>query len=393
MLLTASLFHPSLITLIISLAPSAFSYPHCNPALYGTPVEDDCRDIFFDRPWTGNKGLSSLDKKLHYFGAVGNPSSRPADVDRSSWSRRVDLPRTWHHGECSALLSPNLYSTGQPKYDTGKYADIADAFTSIEMACAFGSELHLQTGVMEGGSIDGAGLHYRLTLIIYHPRSRFAEIIRPYIAAMRIIDYGAITIDAPPDANTNPFIDPPAGHPQHQHPAESSSGSSQQQLQQQCGQTPYCARSSHCSNEGCICVADGNINRWSSSCKAFSVDSSAVLASGGRGLLADAGPSSNASAATTSSTNNSDPTAPTAVRPETTTTTITPIEGSSSSSLLSDLACPCNCTYVSKQCCTASAAGIVHEDPVHRLGALSPPPNGTLECDLRSGDWRQKGNV
>lgn len=203
---------------------------------------------------------------------------------------------------------------------------------------------------------------------------------------MRIIDYGAITINAPPHSNTNPFVDPPAGgDPQHQQPPESSTGGgagSSQQQQQQCGRTPYCSRSSDCSNEGCKCVADGNINYWSSSCKAFSVDSTAVLASGGRGLLEDAG-GANTSATTTTTTNSSDPTPPTAR------TGATSIMIQGSSTLLSDLACPCNCTYVSKQCCT-SASGIVHEDPVHRLGALSPPPNGTLECDLRTGDWRQK---
>lgn len=35
---------------------------------------------------------------------------------------------------------------------------------------------------------------------------------------------------------------------------------------------------------------------------------------------------------------------------------------------LSNLACPCNCTYVSKSCC-ASGSGIVHEEREKHLGA------------------------
>ena len=98
MLLTASFFGLNVRIFPILLITSTLAYPHCSPALYGTPVENDCHDIFFDRPWTGNKGLASLDNKMHYFGAVGNPSSRPADVERRQWARRVDLPRTWHDG-------------------------------------------------------------------------------------------------------------------------------------------------------------------------------------------------------------------------------------------------------------------------------------------------------
>lgn len=79
--------------------------------LYGTPVEDDCHDIFFNRPWTGNKGLSSLDQYTHYFGAVGDPSTRPSDVDSRHWARRVDLPKAWHHGTlpCSTVKLRGLF--------------------------------------------------------------------------------------------------------------------------------------------------------------------------------------------------------------------------------------------------------------------------------------------
>ena len=110
MLLTASFFGLKIQAFLILLIPLTLAYPHCNPALYGTPKENSCHDIFFDRPWTGNKGLESLDKKTHYFGAVGNPRTRPADVERGQWARPVDLPRTWHSG---TFLHP---TASQPEY-------------------------------------------------------------------------------------------------------------------------------------------------------------------------------------------------------------------------------------------------------------------------------------
>ena len=93
------------IGLILLLTPLVFTYPNCDPILYGTPPEDDCHDIFFDRPWTGNKGLESLDKETHYFGAAGDPSDRPNDVNRRRWARQVNLPRTWHHGTVTSSTS------------------------------------------------------------------------------------------------------------------------------------------------------------------------------------------------------------------------------------------------------------------------------------------------
>ncbi|KAL8760784.1 MAG: hypothetical protein Q9184_003043 [Pyrenodesmia sp. 2 TL-2023] len=285
-------------------------------------LENDCHDIFFDRPSTGNKGLASLDKKTHYFGAIGNPRTRPSDVNWRDWARRVDLPRTWHH----------------------------------------------------------AGEHYRLTLILYHPRSRFAHIIRPYVANMRIIDYGAITIDGSANENTNPFLNPitdnppsPQEQPEPSEGSTSDTASSSQQQPPQCGHTPYCSRSSDCSNNRCKCIADGDgINNWISSCKPLLMGPSAV----GRELLEE-----NNNNKTLNNSSNKP-------QPERTTMTTMMIENQP----LSSLACPCNCTYVSKACCTSSSSsGIVHEDPrVHRLGSLLPPNGTTLECDTATGNWTQK---
>ncbi|KAL9015336.1 MAG: hypothetical protein Q9173_000046 [Seirophora scorigena] len=358
-----------LITSVPFLISPTYAYPNCNPALFGTPVENDCHDIFFDRPWTGNKGLASLDKYTHYFGAADYPSTRPADVARRHWERRVNLPRTWHDRECSALLTPNLDPTGHPTYDTAKYPDIAESSTFIIMACGHYDEMSITTGLMSGGSMDGAGPRFRLSLFLYHPRSRFADAIRADVAAGRAIDYGAITLAGPADANTNPFLDPAMGEPDQ--PESSSRGANRASSAPpaRCGRSPYCSRATDCRNPGCRCVADGGINWWSSSCKAVLADTAnAVGSSGvGRGLLEnnktrDAGTSSNSSAGTRS--------------------------GMIGGDLLSDLPCPCNCTYVSKQCC-GSASGIVHEEPAKHLGPLRAPTEA-LRCDPTTGGWRPK---
>lgn len=131
------------IFLLILLIPSIIAYPNCNPELYGTPWEDDCHDIFFDRPYTGNKGLASLDKKSHYFGAVGNPRSRPRDVGWKEWSRRVDLPRTWHDGQSSSLFPSDGFSVRKGRYIliTMKMAQIISYTFSRSLFSSLPSEM------------------------------------------------------------------------------------------------------------------------------------------------------------------------------------------------------------------------------------------------------------
>ena len=51
-----------------------------------------------------------------------------------------------------------------------------------------------------------------------------------------------------------------------------------------------------------------------------------------------------------------------------------------------DLACPCNCTYVSKACCS-SPSGIVYEAPNLRLGSVEAP-SVNLTCNATTGDFQ-----
>ena len=51
-----------------------------------------------------------------------------------------------------------------------------------------------------------------------------------------------------------------------------------------------------------------------------------------------------------------------------------------------DLACPCNCTYVSKACCN-STSGIIYEAPELRLGSVQAP-SANLTCNPMTGDFQ-----
>lgn len=55
---------------------------------------------------------------------------------------------------------------------------------------------------------------------------------------------------------------------------------------------------------------------------------------------------------------------------------------------ITDLACPCNCTYVSKACCL-SLTGRVYEDPVLRTDTIVQAPNSSVCCDHQTGNWTQ----
>lgn len=121
-----------------------------------------------------------------------------------------------------------------------------------------------------------------------------------------------------------------------------------------CGRSRFCTKASHCRGAfGCICVAE----RWYgeffySSCK-WPVQT-------WRGLSEIDSANVTQSAFLINST----------LTAETSTA----------------LACPCNCTYVSKACCN-SPRGIVYEAPDLRLGALQPPLVN-LTCNATTGEFQ-----
>ena len=122
-----------------------------------------------------------------------------------------------------------------------------------------------------------------------------------------------------------------------------------------CRRYPYCSRSSHCSGAfGCICAADKwHGEFWSTSCKWPFPDL-------GRGLseidLVNATQSAPSNSRTLPATS------------------------------LGNVACPCNCTYVSKACCD-SPAGIVHERVDLKLGSVQVPSVDVI-CNQNTGDFQ-----
>lgn len=230
-----------------------------------------------------------------------------------------------------------------------------------------------------------AGEHFSLTLMLYHPRSRFADIVRADVAAGRVMDYASINIAGPASTDVNPFLDP-TREPQAGQSDPSSSNPSQRNRPSaagQCGRTPYCSRASDCQkrvSKGCKCIADKGIQWWSSNCRAPLAD---IASGAGRGLLEGGNATTTTADINLSSSNtNSSRTG----QNGTAVTQSSSIEAMTD--YLSNLACPCNCTYISKKCCT-SDSGIVHEHPRFRLGALTAPREG-LECDEANGGWREK---
>ena len=124
-----------------------------------------------------------------------------------------------------------------------------------------------------------------------------------------------------------------------------------------CGRSHYCSKASDCTGAiGCICVAD----KWhgeffSSSCKWLLPGNR-----NSRGVLEIDPVNATQPAFVANST----------------------LAGESGM----DLACPCNCTYVSKACCS-SPAGIVYEAPDLKLGSVLAP-SANLTCDPTTGEFQ-----
>ena len=122
-----------------------------------------------------------------------------------------------------------------------------------------------------------------------------------------------------------------------------------------CRRYHYCSRSSQCTGAfGCICAADKwHGEFWSTSCKWPFPDV-------GRGL--------------------SEIDLVNATQPASS------YNGTLAAANLGDVACPCNCTYVSKACCD-SPAGIVHEGVDLNLGSVRAP-SANVVCDRTTGDFQ-----
>ena len=122
-----------------------------------------------------------------------------------------------------------------------------------------------------------------------------------------------------------------------------------------CRRFPYCSKSSDCRGAfGCICIADKwHGEFWATSCKWPFPDL-------GRGLFEIDSVNATQSASSVNRT----------------------LTATSSG----NVACPCNCTYVSKACCD-SPAGYVYEGIDLKLGSVQAP-SANMTCDITTGDFR-----
>lgn len=129
----------------------------------------------------------------------------------------------------------------------------------------------------------------------------------------------------------------------------------------QCGQP--CSSDADCATNGCTCLATpvGNPQDrlWTSTCRLpYTASSSATKSSSGGAKI------SSFAVEVLNSTQSSN-----------FSTIIRALD-------LRDVACPCNCTYISKACC-GSASGVVYETPNLQRGNLEAPAG--QYCDLTTG--------
>ena len=229
------------------------------------------------------------------------------------------------------------------------------------------------------------GDHQQLLLVLYARNSDFDRQMR------RQISFGN-PIYAREDADGNIIAGGIASAPDPDE-AHSSSGSpvannaptdpaSNAASGPTCGQ--YCwGPSNLCTDQdGCQCIADPwqgvGSAYFTGSCKlAYRASTAASSIGDGRELLDDIGLNATngrvlLSAGELNSTN------------ESSNATIS-IEGALAADL-TDVACPCNCTYVSNACCRSSD-GIVFEAPVLKLGVLKAP-NASYMCNTTTGDFQ-----
>ena len=124
-----------------------------------------------------------------------------------------------------------------------------------------------------------------------------------------------------------------------------------------CGRSHFCTKASHCRGAlACICVAD----RWYGAYYTSVCKYPLPGGQNGRGLLGIDSANATQPAFSVNETFTADNSV--------------------------DLACPCNCTYVSQSCCN-SLSGMVYEAPGLRLGALQAP-SGNVTCNATTGDFQ-----
>lgn len=220
-----------------------------------------------------------------------------------------------------------------------------------------------------------SGTESNIIVVLYQPGSSYDNYVTAQIAAGR---------EVTGDANGIPFGDPAATNAPAAPSDETADDASSSAVNPPgtqgliCGQ--YCSSNDLCTgDDGCKCIADPwqgvGSGYFTGTCKL-------PYFSGGSGR--ELGEVNNDSDIFVNSTGAfgvfDDSTAPLSQQSNPKNLTLTDIQ----------LACPCNCTYVSKACCS-STSGLVYEALSLRLGALMPPngtANATATCDVATGKFQ-----
>ena len=384
-----SLMHAYLLLLTTQLHTAAAS-AFCT-TLYGTPDYESCDQLLHgDDMSSGYTGIGNTDRRDHLFALPF--TQKPPHASDEQWANKVNLPiirsnrksiRSTNTANpstkltpqvlCKLALIPLLSSTGAISTDTSYYRSIASTGDQIQTSC-----VHPFNMIPSGGH-SRAGDNARLLLVLYARNSDFDNKVRRRIAqgqptlGMESANGNIIpsTVGLPGGSDDDDAASSTVGPPQlgYADPNDAVDGPS-------CGQ--FCSGPSRLCDEasGCLCIADpwqgvgsafftGKCKAPYRSSTANSLSSSP--SSSGRELLGSGLSLTNVTALSPPGSNNNN--------------NLT-IEGG----LAADVACPCNCTYVSRACCT-SATGIVHEAPALKLGVLKAP-NSSLVCDGGTGRFR-----
>lgn len=268
---------------------------------------------------------------------------------------------------CKLALLPLLSPSEGISKDTGYYRNIARVGDLIQRACV--SPLNASPR----GGHSRAGDNNRLLLVLYARNSDFDNKVRRRIAlghpvlglenAVGDIVYGTGS-DRPDDDDATSSTGPPVANPAPNAPS--------------CGQ--YCwGPGGPCDGaDGCRCLADAwqgvGSALFTGRCQLpYRLSGSFYSGAAGRELLATAAAAAGGGLNSTGSNS----------------TRIVSVAKDSANAIaltVANMACPCNCTYVSRACCR-SATGTVYETPRLKLGALKAP-NSSLVCDGATGRFR-----
>ncbi|MCJ1231498.1 hypothetical protein MMC12_008175 [Toensbergia leucococca] len=355
--MTTFITYAIFIFLLFVFAPSiSATNPVCS-SYFGSPIYSVCEEVLYGRfSATGNDGtgISMIDRRSHLFAIPG--ISKPQIVTANQWSLRYasedrlieNLPLL--EGCNVALLSVD-YINGGLSWDTSSFPSIANDAWRLALHC-----VKPGGGITSTGGYSLTGDHSQLVVVIFGLNSIFSTKLRAKIEAGDRIAASEVA------SSDDIFVVPPgvpSARPDSASTVPDTASSTIEKNRGLCG-SMYCTSTSKCSiGGGCTCIAD----TWQAAGSRLYMGRCRVPYSTSDGReLTEVDLNAAASGNSTFS-----------------------FQGASAGDL-KNVACPCNCTYVSNACCN-SPSGIVHEALSLRLGSLQPP-SSTVTCNPTTGEFQ-----